>query len=111
MNAHVSIAKVSRALVVVLALAVVVFVGARLFGARRWQEDTQYLRARLDAAREPIRPKKVDFGELESLPVPVQRYFRAVLRAGQSMVTGVSVRHTGTFTRSIGPRSRTPSTS
>ena len=97
MNAHPSIAKVSRVLVVVLAVVVVVFVGARLFGAHRWQEDTQDLRARLDAAREPVRPKKVDFGKLEGLPAPVQRYFRAVLRDGQPMLTGVSVRHTGTF--------------
>jgi hypothetical protein len=96
MNAHPGIAKVSRVLVVVLAV-VVDFVGARLFGAHRWQEDTQDLRARLDAAREPVRPKKVDFGELESLPAPVGRYFRAVLQDGQPMVTGVSVRHTGTF--------------
>jgi hypothetical protein len=97
MNAHPSIAKVSRALVVVLAVVVVVFVGARLFGAHRWQEDTQDLRARLDAAREPVRPKKVDFDELQSLPAPVQSYFRAVLEDGQPMVAGVSVRHTGTF--------------
>ena len=97
MNAHPSIAKVSRVLVVVLAVVVVVFVGARLFGAHRWQEDTQELRARLDAAREPVRPKKVDFGKLEGLPAPVQRCFRAVLRDGQPMLTGVSVRHTGTF--------------
>jgi hypothetical protein len=97
MNAHLSIAKVSRALVVVLAVVVVVFVGARLFGAHRWQKVTQVLRARLDASREPVRPKKVDFGELDGLPAPVRRYFRAVLQDGQPMVTGVSVRHTGTF--------------
>jgi hypothetical protein len=93
MNAHPGIAKVSRVLVVVLAV-VVDFVGARLFGAHRWQEDTQDLRARLDAARESVRPKKVDFGELDGLPAPVRRYFRAVLQDGQPMVTGVSVRHT-----------------
>jgi hypothetical protein len=95
MNADPSIAKVSRALVVVLAV-VVVFVGARLFGAHRWQEDTQDLRARLDAAREPV-PRRSTSTKLQSLPAPVQRYFRAVLEDGQLMVAGVSVRHTGTF--------------
>jgi len=55
------------------------------------------LRARLDAARKPVRPLAVDFGELENLPAPVRRYFRAVLEDGQPMVAGVRVRHEGTF--------------
>jgi hypothetical protein len=45
----------------------------------------------------PVRPNTVDFRELEGLPAPVQRYFRAVLKEGQPMVAGVRVRHTGTF--------------
>jgi hypothetical protein len=45
----------------------------------------------------PVRPQTVDFRELEGLPAPVQRYFRAVLEEGQPMVAGVDVRHTGTF--------------
>jgi len=55
------------------------------------------LRARLDAARVPVRPQTVEFRELEGLPTPVRRYFRAVLEEGQPMVTGVRVRHEGTF--------------
>jgi len=58
---------------------------------------TQDLRARLDAARVPVRPQTVDFRELEGLPAPVQRYFRAVFEQGQPVVAGVHVRHTGTF--------------
>jgi hypothetical protein len=80
----------------VLAL-VAFFVGARLHGAHRWQEGTHELRSRLDAAREPVRPGVVDFGELEGLPAPVARYLRAVLVEGRPMVAGASVRHTGTF--------------
>jgi hypothetical protein len=80
----------------VLAL-VAVFVGARLHGAHRWQEGTDELRSRLDAAREPVRPAAVDFGELEGLPAPVARYLRAVLVDGRPMVAGASIRHTGTF--------------
>jgi hypothetical protein len=37
------------------------------------------------------------FRELEGLPAPVGRYFRLVLNEGQPMVSGVRVRHTGTF--------------
>jgi hypothetical protein len=55
------------------------------------------LRARLDAARVPVRPQTVDFRELEGLPAPVQRYFRTVLEEGQPMVAGARVQHRGTF--------------
>ena len=47
--------------------------------------------------RAPVRPQTVDFRELEGLPAPVGRYFRTVLKDGQPMVSGVRVRHEGTF--------------
>jgi hypothetical protein len=81
----------------VLVIIVLVLVGAHLYGAYRWNAGTQELRARLNAARAPVRPQTVDFGELQGLPAPVQRYFRAVLEEGQPMVAGVHVQHTGTF--------------
>jgi hypothetical protein len=89
--------KLLRALIVMVLVLVAVLVGAWLYGAYRWNSETQDLRARLDAARVPIRPQTVDFRELEGLPAPVRRYFRAVLEEGQPMVAGVHVRHTGTF--------------
>jgi hypothetical protein len=84
-------------IIVVLALVAVLLVGARLYGAFRWNAGTQQLRARLDAARVPIRPRTVDFRELEGLPAPAQRCFRAALEEGRPMVAGARVRHTGTF--------------
>jgi len=89
--------KMLRALIVSVLALVVVLVGARLYGAYRWSADTQELRARLDAARVPVRPETVDFRELEGLPAPVHRYFRAVLTEGRPMVAGVRVQHEGTF--------------
>jgi hypothetical protein len=90
-------AKVLRALIATV-LALVVLLGARLYGAYRWTAGTQELRARLDAARVPVvRPRTVDFRELEGLPAPVQRYFRAVLEEGHPMVAGARVLHTATF--------------
>jgi hypothetical protein len=80
-----------------LILVAVLLLGARLYGAHRWNSETQELRARLEAAREPVRPRTVAFGEIEGLPAPVGRYFRTVLRDGQPMVAGVRVRHEGTF--------------
>src|SRR5918998_36539 len=80
----------------VLALAVVL-VGIWLYGAYRWNVGTKELRARLDAARVPVRRQTVDFRELEGLPAPVERYFRLALKEGQPMVTDVRVQHRGTF--------------
>jgi hypothetical protein len=82
-------------LVVVVLIATLL--AARLYGAYHWEVGTQRLRARLDAARTPVRPPVVDFRELEGLPAPVQRYFRAALTAGRPMVAGVRVQHRGTF--------------
>jgi hypothetical protein len=79
------------------ALIAVLLLGAWLYGAYRWNSETQELRARLDAAREPVRPRTVAFRKLENLPAPVQRYFRAVLEEGRPMVAGARVRHEGTF--------------
>lgn len=70
-----------------------------LYGKRRWNNGTHNLRIRLDAEREPIHPRTVDLAEIDSLPPPVQRYFRSVFRAGtgQPMISGVHVRHKGSF--------------
>jgi hypothetical protein len=86
-----------RVFIIMVTVFVAVLVGGRFYGAYRWNAGTRDLRARLDAARVPVQPQTVDFRELEGLPAPVQRYFRAVLEEGQPMVAGVRVRHTGTF--------------
>ena len=49
--------KMLRALIIVLALIALLLVGARLYGGYRWNAETQELRARLDAARVPVRPQ------------------------------------------------------
>lgn len=82
---------------VLLAALVAVLAGARALGGHRWDSETQGLRARLDAARMPVRPQTVSFRELEGLPAPVQGFFRAALTEGQPMVAEVHLRHTGTF--------------
>jgi hypothetical protein len=89
--------KVLRAFFVGMLGLAVLFVGARFYGAWRWQEGTEEIRARLEAAREPVRPRTVDFRELEGLPAPVRGYFRTVLEDGQPMVSRARVRHEGIF--------------
>lgn len=82
--------------IVVLALAAI-YTAAFAYGAARWKANTQVLRARLESARSQARQQTVDFREIEDLPAPVQRYFRAVLEDGQPIVTGVQLQHDGTY--------------
>jgi hypothetical protein len=84
------------ALVVVLSLGAVL-AGGLILGAIRWNSETRELRTRLESARVAVGPRSVAFQELEGLPTPVQRYFRATLTEGQPMVVGLRVRHRGTF--------------
>lgn len=80
-----------------LAAVALLYAVASLYGAWRWDAGTRELRARLEAARQPVRPARYDARELDGLPPPVQRYFRAVLKDGQPMVAAVSMEHGGTF--------------
>ncbi len=89
-----------RILVIVMLALAALYAAAFAYGAARWKANTRELRARLDSARSPVRQKTVDFSELEDLPAPVQRYFRAVLKDGQPVVVGVRVQHDGTFNMS-----------
>jgi hypothetical protein len=86
----------------VLAVAVVALTA---HGAKRWNNTTQTLTRRLDAARlgdqtQPRRPYHYDSRELEGLPAPVQRYFRAALRDGQPIIAAATVGLAGTFNMS-----------
>jgi hypothetical protein len=87
------------ALALLIALPVCI-VGAVVYGVQRWETGAKELRARLEAARAPVEPARYDAREIESLPSPVQRYFRAVLRDGQPMVAAARVSHEGQFNMS-----------
>jgi hypothetical protein len=71
--------------------------GLAAFGAARWAGATKALLGQLEASRQPATAERYDARELEGLPAPVQRYFRAVLKDGQPILTAVTVQHTGTF--------------
>jgi len=83
-------------LLIVLGLSIVV-AAVIFYGEFRWTWGTRELRDRLEAATLPIEPKVFDRRELESMPAPVQRYFRAVLKDGQPMIASVKVAHAGHF--------------
>jgi hypothetical protein len=78
----------------------VLVVGVIAYGSWRWSEGTAALLARLEAARVPHPVARYDAREIDGLPAPVQRYFRAALTDGQAIVAAVSMHHAGTFNMS-----------
>jgi hypothetical protein len=82
---------------VVLILIALAIAGALVYGASRWHSETEQFRATLAAARWPATPTRYDARELEGLPPPVRRYFGAVLRDGQPMITGARLSQEGSF--------------
>ena len=75
----------------------VALVGLAASGASRWADSTRALLKQLEATRLSETTFRYDIRELEGLPAPVQRYFRAVLKHGQRILTVATVEHTGTF--------------
>lgn len=82
-----------------LVLVLVLFGVALVYGCGeyRWNSETARLRRRLEERGRPGAAKRVNLSELERLPVPVQRYVRAVLPADQQMVAAVTLEQEGTF--------------
>ena len=91
---------------VVLGVLVVIALGLRAVGAHRWAElirtqTNQLELGRVDVqspAPGPLRsPARFDARELEGLPAPVQRYFRAVLTDGQPIIVAGTIEMVGTI--------------
>lgn len=80
-----------------LLLLLIVFAALAACGAARWTRLTNTLTARLEATRQPPAPARHDARELDALPAPVQRYFRAVLHDGAPIVAAASVEQRGTI--------------
>jgi len=75
-----------------------VFALLAAFGAWRWNTATRALIERLEAARRPALPSRFDSGrDLDKLPPPVQRFFRAALADGAPLVAALTLEHRGTF--------------
>lgn len=87
----------AKVLALVGLVVVALIAAALLYASSRWDSGTVRLRARLEEDRLPVAPLAYDPSQLDSLPAPVQRYLRLVLRPGQPMIAGARLRHTGTF--------------
>lgn len=84
-------------LLALIALLALLVAAASLYGAQRWRSLTAELNARLEASRRQPSVTRYDARELDRLPAPVQRYFRAVLTDGAPIVAAATVAHAGTF--------------
>jgi hypothetical protein len=86
----------------VLCMLAAAAVGLSVYGSKRWADTTRALTRRLEAAQTndpapPPSPARFDSRELEGLPAPVQRYFRAALKEGQPILAAATVELAGTF--------------
>ena len=87
--------------IVIITVSIIVLFGiVSLYGKYQWQSETDRLHAQLTNGRQPINPKTYDLKELEGLPAPVQRFFRAVLKEGQPIVAAVNLSQQGQFNMS-----------
>jgi len=74
--------------------------GAIVYGRSSWETRTAALYKQLEAGRTATSPPVFAESELDGVPSPVQRYFRACLRAGQPIVTAARIEHAGIFNMS-----------
>ncbi|NEX64848.1 DUF6920 family protein [Noviherbaspirillum galbum] len=88
---------VVRLLLLSILALMAVMVALKRYGAFRWDQETQDLRAQLEAARATGKPHRYSPRELDGLPAPVQAYFRTVLKDGQNLISAARVEHHGTF--------------
>jgi hypothetical protein len=101
---------------VALGALVVIAIGLRILGAARWAQLVRTHISVLDsgsvdaAGRRPS-TARFDARELEGLPAPVQRYFRAVLTDGQPIVAAADIEMTGTINLSATAEQWKPFTS
>lgn len=77
-----------------------ILVLAIILSARRWERQTQQMRAQLEQGRRSTNPVPYTSRELAGLPPPVARYFRRVLQEGQPHIASALLTHSGTFSMS-----------
>lgn len=85
-----------RTLVRILGLLLVSLGGVLALAGWRWRARTAGFVERLQGNR-PTSPAVFSGADLEGLPAPVARYFRAVLREGQPIIRGGRLSQEGSF--------------
>jgi hypothetical protein len=84
--------------IAIIGILIMVCLGiTALYSSYRWQLNTDILRAKLMDGKRTVKPRIYDPKEIEELPAPVQRFFRAVLQDGQAIVAAVKLSQQGQF--------------
>ena len=105
---------------VVLGVLVVLALGLRAVSAHRWAELIRTQTKQLEWGRVDVQspapgrlrsPARFAARELEGLPAPVQRYFRAVLTDGQPIIAAATIEMVGTINLSEAAEQWKPFTS
>jgi hypothetical protein len=89
----------------VLCLLAVSGMGLSAYGSKRWTDATWMLTRMLESARTYATARsapvaRFDSRELEGLPAPVQRYFRAALQQGHPIISALTIEIGGAFNMS-----------
>jgi hypothetical protein len=97
-------------------LVAVAATGLSAYGSKRWAGRVRTLgreleRGRIEEKRGSESPTRFDSRELEGLPTPVQRYFRAALTEGQPIIAAVTIKMAGMFNMSATAEQWKPFTS
>ncbi len=85
-----------KAIIIIAVLAIIILI---LFLTGRYRSHKFYkqeIKALLEGARD-LSGQEFSYEQLKGLPVPVQRYFRLVLKEGQSYVSTLYLTQKGTF--------------
>ena len=85
--------------------------GLVALGSSRWKAATKAQAALLEAARVPMPAGHHHASEIDSLPAPVQRYFRAVLQDGQPFIVAARFELAGSINMSANGANWKPFTS
>jgi hypothetical protein len=109
-------AGIAITIAIVLAALVIAALALRAVGAARWAEQVRTHSRLLESGRAGARSPqpstaRFDAHELEGLPAPVQRYFRAVLTNGQPIIAAATIEMAGTMNLSASAEQWKPFTS
>ena len=105
---------------VMLGVLIVIALGLRVVGANRWAELIRTHTSQLESGRAGVQSPaqgrlpsvaRFDVRELDGLPAPVQRYFRAVLTDGQPIIAAATIKMAGTINLSASAEQWKPFTS
>jgi hypothetical protein len=101
---------------IALGVLVVIAIALRVVGGARWAElvrthTSLLVSGSVGAQGRLPSPARFDAHELDGLPTPVQRYFRAVLTDGQPIIAAATIEMTGTMNMSATAEQWKPFTS